>query len=456
MKNLNVDIAIIGAGTAGLAAVKEIRKVSNNFIIINNGPVDTTCLRSGCMPTKVFLNTARAFAQRYQFDDIGIKGSKHLSLDIPHCLKHVRSLREYFLSHLKKEIEDLKPYLIDGFAKFISAQELKVGKQYVKAKKIVIATGSSLFIPDNWKKFSDFILTSDNFFEQDNLPQKIAVIGLGALGLEMAEALHSMNIEVIGISKSSEIGWLTDPKINNYVICKMKEKMPIWLEHEANLSLSGEGIQVTAGADTVIVDKVFVAMGRSANLAGLGLEDLGIISNTQPLPKYDELTMQIEDFPIYIAGDATRNRLTLHESENEGKIAGYNAAQQFPNKFKRYTKLKIVSTNPEIAIIGKAWKELKIGEYESGEINFEDQGKSVIIGKNIGYLRIYAKKSTGLLLGAELYAPKGEHLAHLIAWLIDKKLTVKDALSMPFYHPTVEEGLYKALCDLEEKIYDII
>ncbi|MGB7946678.1 MAG: dihydrolipoyl dehydrogenase, partial [Candidatus Binatia bacterium] len=169
------------------------------------------------------------------------------------------------------------------------------------------------------------------------------------------------------------------------------------------------------------------------------------------LPPYDPTTLQVADLPIFIAGDANASLPVLHEAADEGRIAGFNAVQKKPRCFKRRTRLKIVFSEPNVAVVGKSFAEVKNQEIAIGEARFERQGRARIMAENPGILRVYGNRSDGRLLGAELAAPAGEHLAHILAWVIERRATVFEALQMPFYHPVVEEGLQTALRDLSGK-----
>src|SRR5699024_9333417 len=107
--------------------------------------------------------------------------------------------------------------------------------------------------------------------------------------------------------------------------------------------------------------------------------------------------------------------------------------------------ISIVFTDPQIASVGAAYSTLNLDEVVIGEVSFENQGRSRIMLKNQGKLRVYAQRHCGLFLGAEMAGPHMEHIAHLLAWSHQQKLTVSEMLTMPFYHPVIEEGLRTAL-----------
>jgi len=153
-----------------------------------------------------------------------------------------------------------------------------------------------------------------------------------------------------------------------------------------------------------------------------------------------------------MAGDANDQVPLLHEAADDGHIAGFNATRSVPICFKRRTPLVIVFSGPNIAAAGNRYQDLDQTKTLIGEARFDRQGRARTGQCNKGILRIYAAMDNGRLLGAEMCAPAGEHMAHLLALAIDRSLTVQDLLRMPFYHPVLEEGLRTALRTLAAQL----
>jgi dihydrolipoamide dehydrogenase len=167
---------------------------------------------------------------------------------------------------------------------------------------------------------------------------------------------------------------------------------------------------------------------------------------------FDPGTMRIGDTRIYIAGDVTGERPLLHEAGDEGRIAGHNAISAEPTAFRRKTPLSITFCDPNIVVVGTRFADLDPASTATGQIQMGPVGRAMIMSKNRGLIRVYADKASGRLLGAEMACPKGENLGHLLAWCIQKEMTVGEILQMPFYHPVIEEALQAALYDLYGKV----
>jgi len=441
-----VDVAILGAGSAGLFALSQVKRETDNYVLIDGGELGTTCARVGCMPSKVLIQVAEDFHRKSIFEREGIEGAEQLSVDIPAAMEHVQDLRDVFVDRTLGVTDALdESHLIEGYAKFISNDTIEVNGEQIKAKSIVIATGSTPIVPSAWQSFAEDVVTTDDFFELEDLPSSMAVIGLGSIGLEIGQSLHRLGVDVAAVDQLTTIAKLEDEKVNDVAVSVIGKEFPLWLGEPATLEKVENGIRVIAGKNQAVVDKVLASLGRKPNLDKLNLDATDIVLDENGIPVFDPSTMQIGDLPIFIAGDVNAERPLLHEAGHEGRVAGYNAVHTPVEKFKQKVPLGITFCDPDIATAGKQLPELNADEIAIGEIQFAPVGRALIIGKNRGLLRLYVQKSDGLLLGACMCCVKAENLAHLISWSIQNGMTVFDMLKMPFYHPVIEEALQAAL-----------
>ncbi|MBW1696887.1 MAG: dihydrolipoyl dehydrogenase [Deltaproteobacteria bacterium] len=448
----SVDVTIIGAGTAGLDAVSEVSKITDNFVLINGGALGTTCARVGCMPSKVLIQVADDFHHRCAFTEEGIGGADGLTADVGGALSYVRSLRDRFVDGVIEElILPLKDRFIEGYAEFIDPTLLKVENMTIRTKKTIIATGSRPVIPDKWKGFKDRILTTDTIFEQTQLPRDMAVVGLGVIGLELGQALSRMGLNVSGFDLLEHIGGLKDPEVNRVAVEIIGKELPMYLGRPVEIKDHEGRLRVISGSQSFVVDKVLLSVGRVPNIERLHLERLGVELGKNGLPQFDPLTMQVGNLPVFMAGDVNHYRPVLHEASHEGLVAGYNAVHTPIIGFQRRTPLMITFSDPNICIAGASWASLEKTNPAVGTARFSG-GRVKILHSPGGVVRVYADASGGRILGAEMAAPRGEHLAHLLAWSIQQQLTVFDLLSTPYYHPVLEETLELALSDLADKV----
>ncbi len=252
-----VDVAIIGAGSAGLTAMSTLRRYTDNFVLIDGGELGTTCARVGCMPSKAVIQVAEDLHRRAAFAREGIEGGDALALDMHAALERVRDLRDHFVDQvLTTSIDDMnEEQFIAENAFFLEPTLLQVGDRQIRAEKIILATGSSPVVPRAWGKFGERILTTDTFFEQDDFPARMAVIGLGVIGLELGQTLARLGVQVTGMDMATLIGGLRDPEVNAVAIEIMTKEFPLWLGQAAELSEEADGsLRVVAGAHSVVVD----------------------------------------------------------------------------------------------------------------------------------------------------------------------------------------------------------
>ena len=446
-------LAIIGAGTAGLAALKHAQRLTDDIMLIDHGPLGTTCARVGCMPSKALLAPAHAMEFVRSLGNAGIRGSDGLSADLPAVLAHVRGLRDRFIRGPIELVEELGERSLTGTARFIDAHTLQVGERRIKAQRIIIATGSHPLVPGPWRALGKRVITSDELFEQADLGHRVAVIGLGAIGAELGQGLALLGLEVHGYSQSVRIAGLSDPKVNESLLEILRKSMSVTTGVEVSLEAAGDhAVNVIAGDERREVDWVLAAIGRRPNLDGLGLEKLGVTLDRHGMPPFNPGTLQIGDLPIYIAGDVNRVRPLLHEAADEGRIAAHHALAPDAVRVRRRTAMGIVFTEPNAATVGQRREDLQHADVVIGSASFSRQGRALVMGRNAGQLHLYVQRDNAQLLGAELVAPDGGHLAHLLAWAIQQQLKVDDLLQMPFYHPVVEEGLRSALHDARKQL----
>ena len=450
---MTVDTIIVGAGTAGLSALREVRRYTADFLLINDGHWGTTCAANGCMPSKALIEAANAFHRRHAMGSFGIRGTDALRVDIPAVLAHVRKLRDSFVAGPESVPSTLGDRAISGRARLLGPDSIAVNGDTIKARAIILAPGSRPIVPKAWAEFGDRILTTDSLFDQTDLPSRIAVIGMGAIGVEIAQALARLGITVAGFDAADGLAGIDDRQVLAAFQPLLEREMMLHLGAPAELEAQNGAIRVTGSGDPFEADAVLVAMGRRPNVEDLGLDTLGVPLDDDGLSKLDPTTQRIGDLPVFLVGDANAYRALQHEAADEGHIAGRNAA---PNaraqSHCRRTPLSIVFSSPQVARVGHPLSAIQDRGIVSAEADLSRQGRALIMGHAEGVLRVHAERASGKILGAEMCVPAAEHLAHLLALAIERGLTVSEMLAMPFYHPVLEEGLRGALRQLQKDL----
>lgn len=460
-KTMKTDVVIIGAGTAGMYALREVRRAGRSFLLIDHGPLGTVCARVGCMPSKVALHAAAQWQSAIGIEKIGGSGAQHLQLNHDAAWAELRRQRDGFANPTAARTRQAAgEYLLEGRAQFLGADRLSVelksgGRCEVEAKAIVIAVGSRPLVPGWLDSVRERVITTDELFELEKLPSSMAVLGLGAIGLEMGLALARLGIQVTGADIASTIGGMSDPEVAARALKRFGPEFQMWLQTETRLSLAADGLIMEAeDGRRAEAGLLLAALGRRSNADQLGLAAAGFELDPRGLPAFDSQTMQIGALPVFIAGDANNQRQLMHEAADEGAMAGFNAARLAqdisarPQAFARKTPLAIAFTDPDLVSVGTRLSELDEKQIVIGSAEGQGNGRSRVLHEPLGLLRIYADRKDDRLLGAAMLASRGEHLAHLLALAIERGETAASLLEMPFYHPVVEEMLQSALQDV--------
>jgi dihydrolipoamide dehydrogenase len=459
MRTVQTDVAVIGAGTAGLGAYRAARAAGRGAVLIEGGVHGTTCARVGCMPSKLMIAPAEAAHAVERFEGFGLRLAGDVVIDGKAVMARVRRERDRFAGFVVQGVDALPAGdKISGHARFVDDTTLAVGDTTIRAKAVVIATGSSPAYPAAWKALGDRLVTNETIFEWTDLPQSVAVFGPGVIGLELGQALHRLGVRVRIFGRGGGVGPLTDPDLVAEARRIFGAEFYLDTDARAGVSLDGERVAVRyraldGGIRSEHFDYVLAATGRAPNVRHLGLEHTSLARDAQGVPLFDRETMQCGSAPIFIAGDANNDLPLLHEAADEGRIAGDNAAR-FPDVHAglRRAPLAIVFTDPQIAVVGGGFRKARDVAHVVGSVSFDDQGRSRVMQRNRGRLNVYADIGTGSLLGAEMIGPDAEHLGHLLAWARQLDLTIAEMLKLPFYHPVVEEGLRTALRDAYAKL----
>jgi len=462
VNSIFTEVVIIGAGSAGLAAYRAARSHGKKVLMIEMGPYGTTCARVGCMPSKLLIAAAEAAHMVAIAPEFGVHAAP-VRIDGREVMARVRRERDRFVGFVLDSIDRIpEADKCHGQARFLSPHRLQVDDHtIIDAGQIVIATGSQPQIPALLAQLGKRLVTSDQIFDWQDLPESIAVVGTGVIGLEIGQALHRLGVRVAFFGRSAQLAGIEDPAVLAAAQEVLGAELDLHLEVELqSATCNGEGIALSwreqdGSIRTEQFAFVLAAAGRKPALEQLALAASGLALDEQGIPLFDTDTMQCGATPVFIAGDVTSERPLLHEAVDQGRIAGDNAGR-YPDVRPglRRAPLAIAFTEPQVAVIGGGFNAARAVCYATGEASFANQGRSRVMLQNHGLLHVYGEYGTGRFLGAEICGPRAEHLAHLMAWALQNALTVKVMLDMPFYHPVVEEGLRTALRALQDKLRD--
>lgn len=463
MSTKQVEIAIIGAGTAGMGAYRAAAKHTDNLVLMEGERYGTTCARVGCMPSKLLIAAAEAAHGIEKAPGFGVHVDGEVRIDGREVMGRVRLERDRFVGHVTEAVEAWPgEHRLMAKASFLDDHTLALDNgDRIEAGRIVIATGSRPAVPEIFKAAGDRLVVNDDVFDWEDLPGSVAVFGGGIIGLELGQALHRLGVRVRLFGRNHGVGPLTDPEVREAAAKAIGTEMAFHPHGEVKaIDREGDAVTVTFLDDdgeerTERFDHLLAATGRRPNLDEMGLENTTLRRDERGTPLFDRFTMQCGESHIFIVGDVNGDVPLLHEAADQGRIAGDNAGRYPDLRIGlRRAPLSVMFTDPNIAMVGLTHRELRQSgcDFATGQVDFGDQGRSRVMQVNQGLLRVYGEYGTGIFLGAEMVAPRAEHMAHLLAWAHQQRMTVPAMLDMPYYHPVIEEGLRTALRELNRKL----
>jgi len=446
--NIDCDVAIIGAGTAGLAAYRSATKAGAHAVIVDPGPGGTTCARVGCMPSKALIAAGRAAHVARHAGLFGVQTGP-VEIDGVAVMHRVRAERDYFVASVMEDVDAIPAaHRITGRARFAGPDRLTVtdGPNIV-ARAIVIAVGSVPEIPDLLDPVRDLVHSSDTIFEIATPPNNMAVLGAGAIGLELAAAFARLGTRVTIFDKGDAIGSLADRDAEKVARDRLVRDIDFKLDTDLAAAEPAEGgARLSWEGGSAIFDCILAAAGRPPANDPLGLDSTGLALDDHGTPHFDASTGRCGDAPIFIAGDARACRPVLHEAARSGRLAGHNAARlDAMRRDATLPALAMIFTEPQIATVGCAFAELP-SDAVTGVATFQDNGRVHIDAGGDGILRLYADRD-GVLLGATIVGQDAEQAAHLLAMALSCGLTLAELADQVYYHPTVAEVLQQAARD---------
>lgn len=455
---MEFDVAILGGGSAGYAAAATAQSQGARVAIVDPGPLGGLCILRGCMPTKTLLRSSDVISLMRRAKEFGLLPVE-AGADLAAINDRKNRLIKEFADYRIEQLKDSRFTLIEEKAKFISANEVRVGESTLKAKSFVIATGSVIAdYPISGLQETGFV-TSDDVLTIRKAPESIIVLGAGAVAVELAQFFLRIGTQVTLLQRSGHILSQGDEDLARPVEQRFREegmdlftgtkiiraakennRSVIYFEHE------GKEKRVEA-------EMLLQALGRRPNIDGLNLEAAGIEIEKGQV-KVDS-QMRTNQKNIFAVGDVNGIHEVVHIAIQQGEVAGYNAVH--PDNTKEVDdrlKSSVVFTDPAVASVGLSEKECKAGniDYLAASYPFSDHGKSMCLGETHGHVKILCDPVSGEVLGGHIVGPEAGELIHEIITLMHFRGTVKDLMNIPHYHPTLAEILTYPAEELAERL----
>ncbi len=421
--------AVIGGGPGGYVCAIRLSQLGVRTALIERAEVGGTCLNRGCIPTKSLLQSAKVYKTAKEAELYGVSCG-----EVTFDYKKIAARKDSVVSTLRRGVEGLvrgnKVDLIRGEASFLDAHTLKIGEETVGFDYAVIAAGSR---PADLGMGG---IDSDGFLALDALPKTAAIVGSGVIGMEFCTVLNALGTDVDMYDVAKEILPGTDPDI----AALLRQEM---MKRGVRFHL-GESFDKHACK----AEKIITAVGRRPNTEGLGLENAGVKKNERGyLPVDDYCRTNVGH--IFAIGDVNGRVMLAHAASAQGDTVAESIASGSLKKAEMKTVPGCIFTDPEIALVGLSEEKAKELGYDvvTGVFSASGNGKSLIAGETLGFVKVVADRKTHEVLGLRLFCGHATDLIGEGIAAIRLESTLEEIAAAIHPHPTVNEMIMEAFRD---------
>lgn len=461
METQHFDYVVIGGGSAGYAAARTAREQWDRVAIVDGGAeLGGLCILRGCMPSKTLIYSAEVLhlAQKGAKFGLSIEGAK---VDMPALHQRKLDTIEEFASYRREQLESERFTLFRDLATFVDEKTitLRAGGERITADHFMIATGSVVNTPPIPGLADTPHWTSDDVLELDFLPESVIVLGGGIVACELAQFLSRVGTRVIQIQRSPLILKETSPEAAAVVAQAFRDE-GIELYTDTQLQSIQNDVNSVAvtfrhqgEVRTVRAAHLFNALGRRPATTGLGLPCAGVKTNAIGQIEVDRF-QQTSNPRIHAAGDVTGPYEIVHLAIMQAEVAARHARGEAVEPVDYDTRTGVVFTDPQIASAGLSLAEAKERGLDVvvADYPFDDHGKSILMEAKYGYVKAWADRATGKVIGAECVGKDAGELIHALAVAISLGATPADLVKVHWYHPTLSEIWSYPLEDLAEAL----
>ena len=447
------DLVIIGGGPGGYTAAIRARQLGMETVLIEKDRYGGTCLNRGCIPTKAYCQNAAVLRSIHNSKEFNIKVG-HVSFDMAGARQRKDKVVTQLVSGVEKLLKDHGVEKIKGRAEVVDKNTVLVYGQTIQARHLLIATGSIPVPPPFPVLDLQKLVNSDQLLDLDEVPQRLAIIGGGVIGLEFAGIFSAFGSQVTVLEYQPALLPAMDLELGKRLRIAMK-KQNINVHTGVvvgQVEPAGNPWQVTAtgknGSIHIEADLVLSATGRKASVDGLNLGQLGIATDDRGFIKADQhMATNIEG--IYAIGDVTGGVMLAHVAAAEGVAAVENMAG-IKATVPHHAIPACVFTSPEIASVGLSEEAAKSQgiTYRTGKFQFAANGKAVAMGEPDGMVKVLADQED-TIIGLHILGPHASDLIMEGTMLVQNRMKVGDVAGTVHPHPTVSEAVMEAVLDVK-------
>ncbi len=448
------DLVVVGAGTGGLVSAFVGDALGARVLLIERERVGGECLWSGCVPSKTLIQSARVLDLVKRAEEFGVHAEKPRL--IWNALKlRLQDVRDDIRKLEREQLDKSNIELVSGNASFVDAHlldiQLKSSVRRVRARRVILATGSESIIPSIPGLEEAGFLTHRDLFELPSLPRSLAIIGGGSVGCEMAQAFTRLGSKVTLIQRGPNLLPREDAEISAYAR-KILERAGVQVLVDAQVLAArgddndeGKSLTVQANGEQneIRASRILVAAGKRPRVQNIGLESAGV--------EFDEGGVRTDKYlrtsapTIFAVGDVRGKNLWTHAAEHAAKAAARNALLPLPAALDERAMPSVVFLEPQLARVGMTEAEAR-RKFRHPQIvreEFKTLDRAIIDGETEGFCKLVLSRS-GRILGAHITGASAGELLPLLTHAVREGMVAAELAEMVFAYPTLSEILHRA------------
>lgn len=449
------DVIVIGGGPGGYIAAERAGARGLSTLLIEKNELGGVCLNEGCVPTKTLLNSAKHYLHGLESEKYGVS-FENPKFDLSVAMKWKNRVVQTLVKGVAYQMKRHHVEVVKGTGRLVSNTEVDADGKIYRGKNIIIASGSSSFVPPIPGADGDKVLTSREILQIEKMPKSLAVIGGGVIGTEFASFFSSFGIEVHVIEMLDEIIPFMDGELAGMLRKEMKERVTFHLGCKVE-KIDGGRITFSSGDDPsggkteeLSADMILMAVGRRPNVRDMGFEALGLDITRQGIAVNERMQTNLPG--VYAVGDVTGKSLLAHSAYRMGEVAVNTIAGE-RDRMRYHGVPWVVYSMPEGAGVGyteaQAEKEGRAIRKASLQMRANGRFLAENAGKN-GICKVIVDSETDALLGVHMLGGVSSEIIYGAAAMIEAELRVKDIREIIFPHPTVSEIIKDTLWELQE------
>lgn len=443
------DIIVIGGGPAGYYSAIRAAQLDAKVLVIEKSVVGGTCLNRGCIPTKTYLKNAEMIDHINHARSRGIiLENENYKIDMDRTVDVKNEVVKTLTNGVKGLLRSYGIDTISGVGTVNKDKIVSVNGQSFKAGKIIIATGSKVGKINIPGIESSLVMTSDDILDLRIVPETLAIIGGGVVGVELGQAFSYFGSKVTIIEMSDRLVPAADEEVSQ-VLRKSLESKGIKVLTSTKLNeIKEQGGRLTLkleGKEDVVVDKALLSIGRVPDLSGLDSLDLELEKGKIKVDEY----MQTSVEGVYAPGDVNGIKMLAHAAFRMGEIAAENAVKGNHRKVKLASTPAAVYTMPEIGMVGLTESQAREKyDISVGKFSFAANGRAIASGETAGFVKVIADRKYGEILGVHIIGPAAAELINEASSLIEMEITIEEVAKTIHGHPTYSEAMFEACMDV--------